>query len=291
MGQETIGLSPIEEPSLQVELAAAPESAPGPLTTQQPEILNEISSIVQAAPDRENLKIKDDSADLEHESTTKAESSTTSQKRTAATLDGKPKKPKTSKKVSAKDQGKSSNSRAISQAPAPNTEKSKSLQKNGKKQSKEDYQVPIRLNIPPYKPEDLVAVPRPPAFLTPNFFSRVLIPNSDQEIELFATDDHPFNRRGFRYIPCEASPKFPLLGYRQIEVPPYIPRVSYEDASSHILVDRETSTIVSTEKGYRTARANIGVREGKWYWECRIIKGNTSADNGNVRVGWTRREG
>ncbi len=47
------------------------------------------------------------------------------------------------------------------------------------------------------------------------------------------------------------------------------------------------------------ARANVGVREGRWYWECKILSGvkppNHSSDEqedsgGHVRVGWARRE-
>ncbi|KAK7204391.1 hypothetical protein BZA70DRAFT_239711 [Myxozyma melibiosi] len=220
------------------------------------------------------------------------------QKRGPATQTGdqKAKKAKTNKKLNPKEQVKNSNSRASSQPPTPNAEPNKGSQKARvsasatKKAVEKEYPVPIRLNLPPYKPEDLTALPRLPAFITPPTCSSFQHPQTGEEIELYSTDDHPFNRRGFRYIPCEASPEFPALGYRQIELPPYIPRVSYEDMSSHILVDRETSTIVSTEKGYRTARANVGVREGRWYWECVILKGNTGPEDGNIRIGWTRRE-
>lgn len=49
------------------------------------------------------------------------------------------------------------------------------------------------------------------------------------------------------------------------------------------------------------ARANVGVREGKWYWECKILsgvrpatQGGASVDSadagGHVRLGWARRE-
>lgn len=49
------------------------------------------------------------------------------------------------------------------------------------------------------------------------------------------------------------------------------------------------------------ARANVGVREGRWYWECKILSGVRPAnldsltvhgqdDGGHVRVGWARRE-
>lgn len=49
------------------------------------------------------------------------------------------------------------------------------------------------------------------------------------------------------------------------------------------------------------ARANVGVREGKWYWECRIlsgikalnqgpVNGDSQEPGGHVRIGWARRE-
>lgn len=49
------------------------------------------------------------------------------------------------------------------------------------------------------------------------------------------------------------------------------------------------------------ARANVGVREGRWYWECKILSGVrppaqdptaplNSEDGGHVRIGWARRE-
>lgn len=46
------------------------------------------------------------------------------------------------------------------------------------------------------------------------------------------------------------------------------------------------------------ARANVGVREGKWYWECKMISvvnpklpnGNEQEAGGHVRLGWARRE-
>ncbi len=49
------------------------------------------------------------------------------------------------------------------------------------------------------------------------------------------------------------------------------------------------------------ARANVGAREGRWYWECKILSGVRPAsldpytaskpdEGGHVRVGWARRE-
>jgi COMPASS component BRE2 len=47
-------------------------------------------------------------------------------------------------------------------------------------------------------------------------------------------------------------------------------------------------TSSTTLKGWRMARANVGVREGDWYYECKIVRGIPSG--GHVRVGWARRE-
>lgn len=60
----------------------------------------------------------------------------------------------------------------------------------------------------------------------------------------------------------------------------------------------EFGKITTTEKGYRMARANVGVREGNWYWECKIVSGVKSRlpngeqpePGGHVRLGWARRE-
>ena len=47
------------------------------------------------------------------------------------------------------------------------------------------------------------------------------------------------------------------------------------------------------------AKANVGVRQGRWYWECRITSGipkrkrsdsHTEEPRGHVRMGWARRE-
>lgn len=110
-----------------------------------------------------------------------------------------------------------------------------------------------------------------------------------------------YNRKGFRYIHCIADPAFPSSQYhRSSETEPYGPRFNFEDASSHILFDLAGRSI-TTEKGFRMARANVGAREGRWYWECKILSGVRPPsqdpngnlppdDGGHVRVGWARRE-
>jgi hypothetical protein len=40
-------------------------------------------------------------------------------------------------------------------------------------------------------------------------------------------------------------------------------------------------------------RANVGVKEGNWFWEARIqtAAGASDTDGPHVRIGWARREG
>lgn len=80
--------------------------------------------------------------------------------------------------------------------------------------------------------------------------------------------------------------------YRQSETEPFSPRFSFEDTAAQIHLD-ESATHITTEKGWRSAKANVGVREGKWYYECTITKGiskNGEPSSAHVRMGWGRRE-
>lgn len=176
---------------------------------------------------------------------------------------------------------------------APSSKKKHTDKKEAKpaaRKTKQDpYLSPLRIKLPPHKTSDFTSFPRLPAFLAPS--ATLIHPaDSSKRIKLYQTEEHPFNRRGFRYIPCEANTEMPSIMYRQIELPPYGPRVSYEDLSPQAFVDNSTATIVSTDKGFRMARANVCAREGSWFWECRIIRAN-STDGGSIRLGWTRREG
>lgn len=105
-----------------------------------------------------------------------------------------------------------------------------------------------------------------------------------------ANADHPFNRFGFKYIPCEPS-VFPLIGYQQTENEGGC-TISVPDKSPYVSVSKDGLT-VTTDKGFRMCRANVGVSEGDWYWEAVIqnASGDTCADGPHVRIGWARREG
>lgn len=88
-----------------------------------------------------------------------------------------------------------------------------------------------------------------------------------------------------------------MFYYRQTEPEPFGPRFSCEDAASHVFFDK-SARIVTTDRGFRMARANVAVREGRWYWECKITQGvrppppgETKPEGGkHVRMGWARRE-
>lgn len=79
----------------------------------------------------------------------------------------------------------------------------------------------------------------------------------------------------------------PTVSYRITEYAPYGPRINFEDMNAAVHVNR-AGTSITTLKGWRMARANVGVREGDWYYECKIVRGISSG--GHVRVGWARRE-
>lgn len=71
------------------------------------------------------------------------------------------------------------------------------------------------------------------------------------------------NKRNFRYSRTICDPLFKSSQYHRLsEVEPYRARISNEDASPHILVDQEMLSVTS-EKGFRMCRANVGAREGK----------------------------
>ncbi|BEI81248.1 hypothetical protein CcaverHIS002_0204080 [Cutaneotrichosporon cavernicola] len=75
--------------------------------------------------------------------------------------------------------------------------------------------------------------------------------------------------------------------------------ISWLDRSAFLRLSNDATT-VTTDKGYRSGRANVSVRQGTWYFETVIERGDgssgagkgTGGDGGNahVRVGWARRE-
>ncbi|KAI1000454.1 hypothetical protein K3495_g7741 [Podosphaera aphanis] len=136
--------------------------------------------------------------------------------------------------------------------------------------------------------------PQAPGF---NPVEKKLAPDGT-EIQFNETFDHAFNKKSFNYTSAVPDPIFRhSLYFRQSECPPYTARFSLEDSASNILVDQECKHI-TTEKGWRSAKANVCMREGRWYWECKITCGipqlestsTASTPGPHVRMGIGRRE-
>jgi len=121
--------------------------------------------------------------------------------------------------------------------------------------------------------------------------------------EFFATRSHPWNRSGFRYLACgppadqqEQDAEYPM--YYTIEtVPQGQVKWSWEDRSSYVYVTKDGLS-VTTDRGFRSARANLPMREGQWYFEVIMVRAGGEVNQGarsepeeaHVRVGIARRE-
>ncbi|KAI1807589.1 hypothetical protein F4811DRAFT_505193 [Daldinia bambusicola] len=151
---------------------------------------------------------------------------------------------------------------------------------------------PLRYKLAPPRPSDFETA-RGPVF-TPHH--EVPAPDGST-IQFYETSEHVFNKKSFHYLHCIADPAFPSsFYYRQTEPEPYGAHISFEDAAAHMYMD-QLGRHITTDKGFRTARANVAVRQGRWYWECKITRGTikSSADgtvesHGHVRMGFARRE-
>ncbi len=105
-----------------------------------------------------------------------------------------------------------------------------------------------------------------------------------------------FNRVGFRYVPAGINPPGCALPCRTIESNPTSFRVSWEDRSPFLKVTKDGLNLAGS-KGFRSARCNAPIREGKWYMEVKIIHGGgeyvgeeSRREGSHVRLGWARRE-
>ncbi|KAH6625169.1 hypothetical protein C7974DRAFT_395548 [Boeremia exigua] len=122
--------------------------------------------------------------------------------------------------------------------------------------------------------------------------------------ELRKPHDYAWNKKGYRYTHCVADPLFRHKQfYRQSDSRPYGPRMSHEDSDKWFYFD-DTATIVSQEKGWRMGRANVVAREGRLYYEVKILRGippdgpkdpvdprtGDTRPGPHVRMGWARRE-
>lgn len=155
------------------------------------------------------------------------------------------------------------------------------INKSQLKQQQYNVKVQSRLKPIPFKQLDLFN--KGP--IEPSIFPI----NEIQGIKFYQSDDHPFNKRGFKYKPCRPNSKFPSNLYSTTEIPPFKIRPSYFDRSNGITFNEDLNC-VSTKEGWRSVRSNIGIREGKYYFEFNIINANNSIDKSHVRIGIGRKE-
>lgn len=122
--------------------------------------------------------------------------------------------------------------------------------------------------------------------------------------QLMRPAEHIENKNKFHYDHCVADPTFPHMRYyRRTDEKPFGARMSLEDTDKWFQFD-SSATIMTNEKGWRSGRANVIAREGRYYYEVKILRG-VPADgaevpqdyNGvhtrplpHVRMGWSRRE-
>ncbi|MCP8716104.1 MAG: SPRY domain-containing protein [Asgard group archaeon] len=99
-------------------------------------------------------------------------------------------------------------------------------------------------------------------------------------------EDLPFNKRGFKYKHCRPNPGFVSNLYSTTDDKPYEVRTSLFDRSAGILLSEDLSTI-TTSQGWRSARTNVCIREGSYYFEFRILKAD---EKSHVRIGISRKE-
>lgn len=106
--------------------------------------------------------------------------------------------------------------------------------------------------------------------------------------QFYLSEEHPLNKRGFKYKPCRPNRTFKSNLYSTTESAPFKARPSYFDRATGIIFD-ENIDKVSTLGGWRSVRCNTGIREGSYYFEFNIIKANDGS-KAHARIGIARRE-
>ena len=111
------------------------------------------------------------------------------------------------------------------------------------------------------------------------------------------TPNVPMNKNGWRYTAAgPAAHVLPQTVFRTLEIAPPCAHWSWQDRSAYTRISSDAS-IVGADKGFRSARTNIGVRHDAWYVEIEILPPDASSapaapmrDGPHARVGWGRRE-
>ncbi|CRK33854.1 hypothetical protein BN1708_016286 [Verticillium longisporum] len=171
--------------------------------------------------------------------------------------------------------------------------KSKNAPSRDKEEPSSSESGPLRYKLPAAKQTDFDP-PRGPVFI-----SHHEVPSLDGQgkIAFFETSDHVYNKKSYHYTHCIADPAFPSsLYYRQTEPFPHGPHMSFEDSATHMFFD-QSGRHITTHKGFRMTRANVAIRQGRFYYEVKINRGivkdpkpGDPESNGHVRMGFARRE-
>ncbi|TKY89159.1 hypothetical protein EX895_001690 [Sporisorium graminicola] len=121
---------------------------------------------------------------------------------------------------------------------------------------------------------------------------------------LFSAVNFAVNRNGWRYTAAgPASQHLRQTLFKTLETRPANVHWCWSDRSPFTKIS-VNADIISTDKGFRSARTNIGVRQGEWYAEIEILPpehltagvgapGPLPApmkDGSHIRLGWGRRE-
>ncbi|KAJ7470606.1 COMPASS complex protein [Mycena latifolia] len=137
---------------------------------------------------------------------------------------------------------------------------------------------------------DLSTRPRLSISRGPNF-----LPTTEGS-EFFKTELTGVNRIGYRYTPAGINPPGHFLPCRTIESNPTSYRISWEDRSSFVQVTKDGLGLAGST-GFRSARCNAPIREGRWYMEVKVVRGggehlheDGKREGSHVRLGWGRRE-
>ena len=114
--------------------------------------------------------------------------------------------------------------------------------------------------------------------------------------EYYKTEMCGVNRVGFRYVPAGINPMGYTTPCRTIESNPTAFRVSWEDRSPFVKVTQDGLGLCGG-KGFRSARCNASMTEGRWYLEVKVLHGggervseDGKREGSHVRLGWGRRE-
>lgn len=127
-----------------------------------------------------------------------------------------------------------------------------------------------RLKPVPYTLRDLSTTLKQPQ-LSP---ATTINNGQSRKIQLYSTPDLPNNKRGFKYVPCRPNPFLDSSLYSTTDLPPYHVHWSYFDRSPEMYVDEKMTTVGTLDtNGWRSSRASVGIREGSWYIEYKIING------------------